>query len=198
MAMTMRPAAAAPEARRGGIRLWATLLAGLVAAGVIAAPGSMAYLQAQQTSGGVSLATGSAGLAITPGSGADPALAPDGVPHLLNPLSPATITNTGDVPLELRVSLTASNTAAGSFGAATNFVVWLTTGACVVPSSIAPGMWVGTALAPVTTSLGTLAPSAQRTLCLAAGLSASAPSTAQMAGATFTVTVTGDQIEVAP
>ncbi len=194
----MRPAAVAPTAQRGGARLWATLLAGLVALGVIAAPGSMAYLQAQQTGSGVALSTGSAELVITPGSGAAPALVPDGALQLLNPAAPATIANTGDVPLALRVSLSASNTAVGSFGAATNFVVWLSSGTCVAPTGLAPGIWVGTAGTPSATIIGTLAPGAQSKLCLAAGLTTSAPNSAQAAGATFTITVTGNQVEVAP
>lgn len=191
----MTPAAAATPARRSGARTWATLLAGAVALAVIAAPGSMAYLQTQASTGGVTLTTGTAELEIGPGSGAAPQLVPDGQLRLINSANAATITNSGDVPLALGVSLAASDTTPSSFGSATLFVVWLSPGACVVPTALGPGIWAGRATTPVATSIGTLAPGAQQQLCLAAGLDVSAPAAAGTSGATtFTVTVTGTQV----
>ena len=191
------PATGAPatDAKRRGGGSIAAILAGLVAVGVLAAPGSLAYLQDQAAADGITLATGSADLTLTAGSGSAPAIGPTGLMQLIWPASPATVRNSGSVPLSVTVEVASSDATAGGFGAATTFAVWLSDAACVVPSQVVPGMWVGTALSPAATVIGTLAPGASSRLCVAAGLPTTAPASAQAGqGGQFTITLTGTQV----
>lgn len=190
---TARPGDEATQRRtRTGTLPLSTLLAVVVALAVLAAPGSMAYLQAAAASDGISFESGSASLAITAGSGGSPKVYP-GVTMRVNATTADLVTNTGTVPLSLSIDVTASSASPGSLGASLNFTVSASEDGCATPGQV---LWTGVAAAAQTPPLLVLDAGASRSLCVSYQLPLAAPASAMTSPATsFTLTAIGTQVQ---
>lgn len=168
-----------------------TLLAGVTALGVISVPTSMAYLQDGSSAGAVTLTSGTADLTIGAGSGGAPAIAPGAVAQW-NASQPATVTNTGSVPLRLGASVVTDGIP-GSLGATLQFTVSVANDSC---ASGASALFSGPA-SPTSQSISTvmLSPGATQKLCVSYSLPLAAPShLASSPPTNISIAVNGTQV----
>jgi hypothetical protein len=159
-------------------------LAGFIAVGAIAAPGSLAYFTESTSTGTVSVSTGRAGLAV-----GGPSIALTGALHpgaILTGVSPS-VTNTGSVPLTLDATLSIEGPAAISD--------WLDVGVASIASDATCSAAGIAEFGRGPHSLGTvLAPDAAAQLCLVVTMAGDAPANSQVTGqVTVNVLIDGTQ-----
>ncbi|MHC2997717.1 hypothetical protein [Microbacterium sp. HJ5] len=169
----------------------AGLIAGVVAVAVVMAPGTLSYFVSSTQTQAVSVSSGGAALVITGTGGSSTGVYPGGPAQLI---ATRTIANTGDVPL----SLASTFSATGGLAASVILTVGVQSGACAAtPPATWPadsGRWQGTTAASTTAADTTLAPGAARTMCVWQSLDASAPNGTQGQTAAAAITITGTQI----
>lgn len=170
----------------------ALLIAGVLVAAVVAAPGTLSKLVSSSRTPQIAVSSGRADLVIT-GNGGGPGAGvyPGGPAELL---VSRTLVNDGDVPLRLRVSASAADDLARSV----IVVVSVQPGACAAsPPSSAPtatGLWMGAPDNLSAAATPTLSVGATRTLCVWQSLSPDAPDGTFGRSASIAVTVGGVQI----
>jgi len=169
----------------GGLGIAAALIIALGATG-----GTYAYLNDSTTiASGGKVTAGTAALSVTGAPAAVTGLYPGATRY-----AAVTVTNTGNVALQLTAdSLTrtsAANTFASSLtvGAGIAATAAACTGGTVTPS------WTGTFASATAGSLGaTVAPGASVIVCVSTAMASSAPSSAQSLTAAYTLTLGGRQ-----
>lgn len=185
-----------PGPRRARIRLgvkellaagFATGTAVVLAMG--AAGGTYAYLNDTATLGGGTVTAGSAALTV---SGSPIALG--GLYPTATRYAAVTVTNTGSVPLQLRVEALAGPAAPTAFSSSLTIGVGIATSAANCTNGSTPSVWTGTLAAAPSGGLGaTLAAGASTTVCVATTMSAAAPAGAQSSSTGYTLTLGGRQ-----
>jgi len=171
--------------------------AGAASAGIVlavsATGGTYAYLNSAAATGGAVLQSGNAALAVTALSLPTPALYPGRTTR-----GSATVTNTGTIPLKLRVAGLTFSSATSAFSSALVIGAGLpATGTTVADCANAfPSTWSGTRAAPAPAPLNTtLAAGASVVLCVSVTLPTNAPDAARSnTDAAFVVTVDGSQL----
>ncbi|WP_426320066.1 hypothetical protein [Microbacterium sp. E-13] len=166
--------------------------AGAIVVGVLAGGGTFAlWTAAAPAAAAVTLRAGSAGLSATPLQLSATGLYPGRTAY-----APTTIRNTGSTPLALTLDPVKSSTAATPFTTAMAVTVGTATSADDCTAGRVP--------AAITTGIGaasgsdlrlTLAPGAQKMLCIGVGLPQTAPAAAAGGAASvLTITVSGTQV----
>lgn len=176
-----KPVALRPSVGRGGVDAL-VLIAAVVIAAVIAVPGSMAaWVETEETSV-VMVTTGNAGLHLEQVGGAVPQLSPGRAS--IGPVY--ALENTGDVPLEITGTVSATE---GTLGNETT--VTLSSGGDQGCGAAAVTVSPGASSAP----FGRLEPGAMAYMCTAFSLARTSPDAAQAEPAPgFTITLAGAQM----
>lgn len=159
---------------------------------VLVAGGTYAFLTSSVAAAGATLRSGTATIAVAPGFALPGTVLYPGAAIR----GSAVVTNTGQVPLQLRVAGLTPPAGATPFSSALTIGVGVAASAAACTAGSTP-LWSGTfAAAPAADLAGvTLAPGASTTLCVTASLPTTAPDAAKgQPAAAFSVLIDGRQI----
>lgn len=187
----MRPAGSRATSLAENLLLTAAAAGAAVLLAVLAAGGTYAFLNSSAAVAGATLRAGTATLAVAPGFAL-----PGTVLHPGTAIrGSAVVSNTGQVPLQLRVSGLTPPATGSAFSNALTVGVGVATSAAACTAGNTP-LWTGTLASASAADLTgvTLAPGASTTLCVTVGLPSSAPDAAKGASAAaFSLLVDGRQ-----
>ncbi|WP_368499420.1 hypothetical protein [Herbiconiux sp. A18JL235] len=165
-------------------------VAAAVAVGVAASGGTYAFLTASRSTGGGTIAAGTATLSVTtPLALPTTALYPGA-----KVAAAAVVKNTGDVPLVVRAAGLTRTSSSTAFSQALVIRVGVVSSTAACTTAATPS-WSGTFAAATTSDLPlTLAKQGSGVLCVIAELATTAPDAAKgLAATTFTVNIDGRQ-----